>query len=69
MESLRHDVLGLKTLFGAPSGQNQVNLIWSTIFGYQIEKTLRYFTLNNATNNCTVLHSIQNQINHHKPLY
>lgn len=63
---LRHGLLGLKRLFGVHSGQNQAELVWYMISQYQIENTLGYFTLDNASNNSTALRSIQSQLNQYK---
>lgn len=67
--NLKHGFLGLRCLFGAHSDENQAELVWSVILQYQIEDSLGYFTLNNASNNSTALRAIQQKLDQTKSLH
>lgn len=60
---LQHSLLGLRRLLGAHSGENQGSTVWLIVKDYQIDNSLGYFTLDNASNNVTALRFIQTQIN------
>lgn len=60
---LCHGLLGLRRLLGTHSGENQGSIVLSIIKDFQLEKSIGYFTLDNASNNVTALRFIQNHIN------
>lgn len=60
---LKHGVLGLRRQFGAHSGENQAEIMWYIIVDFQIQNTVGFFTLDNASNNFNTVRSILNTVN------
>lgn len=55
--------MGLRRLFDSHSGENQAEIVWSIVVDFQIQNTVGFFTLDNASNNFTAVRSILNRVN------
>lgn len=62
-EMLKHRLLGLQWLFGPHGGKNQAEIVWFIVGDFQIQNTVVFFRLNNASNNFTAIRSIRNRVN------
>jgi len=60
--SLHHGLLALRRLFGAHSGENQAEILWLVVTEYQIQNSLGYFTLDNASNNLSTLRCLNTKL-------
>jgi hypothetical protein len=55
-------LLGLRTIEGEHTGENMASEVWKIIDNFEIAQKVGYFVLDNATNNCTALRSLQTKL-------
>jgi hypothetical protein len=59
---LRNLTIALREIEGAHSGENMANILWEVFADYQILTKLGYFTMDNASNNDTMLVALERQL-------
>lgn len=59
---LRNLTIALREIEGAHSGENMANILWEVFADYQILTKLGYFTIDNASNNDTMLVALERQL-------